>query len=273
MQVLRVLDLLFRAKPRMLIIPGMVFFASSVMSVGTVAQPHSPPIPAARPSLDDAPPIPVARPSLDEERRADRQDQEIHHHHHGAGHSDTEQTAGVDHSAHVHNHNPQKQVRRVGDIDELFVVGVNTKTIDLKSILTPGTIIHFWASWCGPCREEFPELEQFYLEHIQNGETASDFRLITISNDNAVADAEKFIKALGITFPVFWDVDQTTNLAMLGRRSLPSTVMVGGDGRFHRLALGKLEWGFPGLPRIIQATAELRPQVADVSEDGPTISE
>ena len=154
----------------------------------------------------------------------------------------------------------------------MFVVGVNTKSIDLKSVLTPGTIIHFWASWCGPCREEFPELERFYREHVLNGGTANGFRLITISNDSEAVHADKFIQALGTTFPVYWDVDQTTNLAMLGRRSLPSTVMVGGDGKFHRLALGKLEWGFPGLPKIIEATATLRPNVADVSEDYSTIS-
>ena len=257
----------------MLIVPGMVFFASSVMSVGTVAQPHSPPIPAARPSLDDAPPIPVARPSLDDAQKSEQQDDEKRTDNLGNEHSKLKQALNFGYSAHEHKPNPQKQVRRVSDIDELFVVGVNTKSIDLKSILTPGTIIHFWASWCAPCREEFPELEQVDLEHIQNGGTASDFRLITISNDSAKVHADMFVKSLGTTFPVYWDVDQTTNLAMLGRRSLPSTVMVGGDGRFHRLALGKLEWGFPGLPRIIQATAELRPQVADVSEDGPTISE
>ena len=255
----------------MLIVPGMVFLASSVMPVGTIAQPHGPPIPAARPSL--APPIPAARPSLNDAQNSEPQDDKKRTDHLGNEHPKPKPAQVFGHSVHEHKHNPQKQVRKVADIDELFVVGVNTKSIDLKSILTPGTIIHFWASWCGPCREEFPELEQFYLEHVLNGGTANDFRLITISNDSAKVHAEMFIKSLETTFPVYWDVDQTTNLAMLGRRSLPSTVMVGGDGRFHRLALGKLEWGFPGLPRIIQATAALRPKVADVSEGDPTISE
>jgi thiol-disulfide isomerase/thioredoxin len=147
------------------------------------------------------------------------------------------------------------RVNRVAELNDQVVPGINTAPGNLKALLSPGTIVHFWASWCGPCEEEFPQLERFYRTHISEELKAKGVRLITISNDLAAAPAARFIEKHGTTFPVYLDSEQTINLAMVGQRALPSTVMIDADGRFHRLALGKLDWDFARLPDILAATA------------------
>lgn len=151
------------------------------------------------------------------------------------------------------------RVKRVAEMNDQVVPGINTTSGDLKTLLSPGTIVHFWASWCGPCEEEFPQLERFYRTHISEELKAKGVRLITISNDFAVAPATRFIEKHGTTFPVYLDSEQAINLAMVGQRALPATVMIDVDGRFHRLALGKLDWDFPRLPDILAATAARKP--------------
>ena len=155
------------------------------------------------------------------------------------------------------------RVERVGDLEELTVAGINTASGDFKALLLPGTIVHFWASWCGPCEDEFPLLERFYRTHISEDLKAKGIRLITISNDFSADPAARFIKKHGVAFPVYLDTEQETNLAIVGQRGLPSTVLVDAGGRFHRLALGKLDWDFPLLPDILAATATRNPEAGN----------
>jgi thiol-disulfide isomerase/thioredoxin len=163
-----------------------------------------------------------------------------------------------------HNHDSQLtgsavRVNRVSELKDQVVAGINTNSRDLKELLLPGTIVHFWASWCGPCAEEFPELEHFYSTRLSQKLAAKGIRLITISNDFAVAPAARFMEKHGTTFPVYLDTEQTINLALVGQRALPSTVMIDASGRFHRLALGKLDWNFPRLLDVLETTAARKP--------------
>lgn len=159
------------------------------------------------------------------------------------------------------------RVKRVAELNDQVVLGINTTPGNLKALLSPGTIVHFWASWCGPCEEEFPQLERFYRTHISEELKAKGVRLITISNDFSAAPAARFIEKHGTTFPVYLDSEQTINLAMVGQRALPSTVMIDADGRFHRLALGKLDWNFPRLPDILANTAAQKPGAGNGAND------
>ncbi len=267
MEVWRIFGRRTRVGPRICILLYCASWAVTIPAVDAFADSPTVPLPSARPALESA---------QSADHKSDSQDSQtqFHESHEGSG-SEPERAENAWNSAHrgnehQHSVNPQKKVRHINDIDELFVVGVNTDSIDLKTVLSPGTIIHFWASWCRPCAEEIPELERFYRVNILDRAADEGIQLITISNDSKAAHAEWFIKQHDMTFPVYWDFEQTSNLAMIGRRSLPSTVMVGGDGRFHRLALGKLDWAYPDLPKIIETTAALRSNAADIAEDVPT---
>jgi thiol-disulfide isomerase/thioredoxin len=159
------------------------------------------------------------------------------------------------------------RVKRVAELTDKLVLGINTTPGNLKALLSPGTIVHFWASWCGPCEEEFPQLERFYRTHISEELKAKGVRLITISNDFAGAPAARFIEKHGTTFPVYHDSEQTIILEMVGQSALPSTVMIDADGRFHRLALGKFDWDFPRLPDLLAAIAAQKQSAGNSTND------
>jgi peroxiredoxin len=66
-------------------------------------------------------------------------------------------------------------------------------------------VVAFWASWCGPCRLEMPNLIQFYK---RNHSDASDFEVLAVSIDEDPKDAENFATSMKLNFPVLIDPRQ-----------------------------------------------------------------
>jgi len=64
-----------------------------------------------------------------------------------------------------------------------------------------------------------PQLDRFYRTHISEELKAKGIRLIAIRNDFAVAPAAQLIQKHGVSFPIYLDIEQTTNTAMLGQRN------------------------------------------------------
>jgi thiol-disulfide isomerase/thioredoxin len=85
-------------------------------------------------------------------------------------------------------------------------------------------LLSFWASWCGPCRIELPELQKLYTELAGDG-----FVLLTVNVDAAPAYAERFLAQLGISVPVY-RMDQR-DLVNLGVSSLPTNILLDLEGR------------------------------------------
>jgi|KBSMisStaDraftv2_1062788.scaffolds.fasta_scaffold01020_8 peroxiredoxin len=63
-------------------------------------------------------------------------------------------------------------------------------------------VVAFWASWCGPCRLEMPELKKFYRRYHKQ---SSDFEVLAVSIDSDAKDTEAFVNAEKLEFPVVLD--------------------------------------------------------------------
>lgn len=89
------------------------------------------------------------------------------------------------------------------------------------------TIIDFWASWCGPCRAEMPNLVRLYAEQKDNG-----LGIIGISLDNDHSNWENAIKKDGITWLQLSDLQGWDNAAarMYNVNSIPHTIVVDANG-------------------------------------------
>ena len=98
-------------------------------------------------------------------------------------------------------------------------------------------ILNFWASWCLECRAEMPRLESLHLAYAARG--------LAIVGVNAREDARairRHAEELGLTFPLVLDLDGKIN-ALYGVIGLPTTFVVGRDGRAVGFGVGPHGWG------------------------------
>ena len=96
--------------------------------------------------------------------------------------------------------------------------------IDLESVRGRPVLMTFWASWCGPCRQELPELEKLVGELAEEG-----FVLITINMDQTPAMGVRFLQQNDIDVPAY-RMDPRA-LTQLGVKALPTNVLLDREGR------------------------------------------
>ena len=93
-------------------------------------------------------------------------------------------------------------------------------------------LINFWASWCGPCREELPYLEALQQEYADLG-----FTILAINVDEDPAKANVLLNDIPVSFPVLFDSkDKVSKLYQV--KAMPTTVLVDRDGNQRLLHNG-----------------------------------
>ena len=112
----------------------------------------------------------------------------------------------------------------------------DSKTVSLTSLRGHVVLLNFWATWCHECRPEMPVFEQLHREFTTQG-----LRVIGINARERTAAVREYSKELGLTFPLVLDSKGEINRAY-GVVGLPSTLIVGRDGRAVALAVGPREW-------------------------------
>ncbi len=88
-------------------------------------------------------------------------------------------------------------------------------------------VVSFWASWCGPCRMEMPELRAFYNQYHNNG---ANFELLAISLDDNRADPARFALNEKLPFPVLLDLTQQT-AAAYSANAIPTLYVIDETGK------------------------------------------
>ncbi len=98
-------------------------------------------------------------------------------------------------------------------------------------------LIAFWATWCGPCKMELPELEQLYARlKLKN------FNIVGISADQGdVQEVQRFVKELKLTFPILHDLHGEASTAFAAN-ALPSLYLVTPDLKLVGIARGARPW-------------------------------
>ena len=97
------------------------------------------------------------------------------------------------------------------------------------------TIVHFWASWCGPCREELPSLNQFMQRFQPQG-----VRLVSIAADSHVK-VRRFLQQTAVPGKIL--IDQYGRaLRLFGVRGMPSSYILDRNGQVIYRAQAAVDW-------------------------------
>jgi peroxiredoxin len=93
-------------------------------------------------------------------------------------------------------------------------------------------MLNFWATWCGPCKREMPQLNRLYGKYRRSG-----FVLLGVNVDEDRSNAMGVASRLGVQFPVLFDASQAVS-RLYDLRTMPSSVLIDRDGRVRFVHLG-----------------------------------
>ncbi|GJL55583.1 MAG: thioredoxin [Nitrospirales bacterium] len=111
--------------------------------------------------------------------------------------------------------------------------GTVVRSTSLKGRLV---LLNFWATWCGPCKDEMPALGR-----LQEQLHDEDFQLLTITSDLQPEAIKAFLNILSVDFPVLLDETQDVSRTYMAQ-ALPLSVLIGKDGRIIGRAMGPRAW-------------------------------
>ncbi len=93
-------------------------------------------------------------------------------------------------------------------------------------------MINFWASWCGPCRQEMPLLESIYKKYGKMG-----FTMLGVNVEPDSNAANEWLKATPVSFPILYDKDSKVS-KLYDVEGMPSTVIIDRSGKLRKLHRG-----------------------------------
>lgn len=108
-------------------------------------------------------------------------------------------------------------------------------------------VLNFWASWCVECRPEMAVLERLQREFSSRG-----LAIIGVNARENKDVVRRYATELGLTFPLVLDPDGKIN-ALYGVVGLPTTFVVGRDGRAIAFAVGPRQWESAPARALIEA--------------------
>ena len=104
--------------------------------------------------------------------------------------------------------------------------------VSLDQLKGQVVMLNFWASWCGPCRQEMPLLDQMHKRY-----SALGFTLVGVNVEANTADAERWLKDTPVSFPVLFDRDSKVS-KLYDVSAMPSTVFIDRKGNVRYLHRG-----------------------------------
>jgi len=106
---------------------------------------------------------------------------------------------------------------------------VNGAPIKLADYSGKVLVINLWATWCGPCRSEIPELVKLYREFRPQG-----LEIVGLSTENPEASAEgvrQFVSDFSMNYRVGWATSDVAIALMNNRNAIPQSFVIARDGR------------------------------------------
>jgi thiol-disulfide isomerase/thioredoxin len=120
-------------------------------------------------------------------------------------------------------------------------------SVELAHLKGKVVVLNFWATWCGPCKEEMPAFER-----LRQQLDPERFALLTITTDLQREGIRHFLASLHVRLPVLFDEDQAVSQAYLVR-ALPTTMFIDQRGMLIGRAVGPRDWDAPNAVQALQS--------------------
>ncbi|MDQ4076232.1 MAG: TlpA family protein disulfide reductase [Chloroflexota bacterium] len=131
---------------------------------------------------------------------------------------------------------------RVGEPAPTFrLPTMDGRVLDLEEMEGKAVIVNFWATWCGPCRVEMPELQAAYERFHDHG--LEIIGVEVASSGNAEQSAE-FLQEVGVSFPTYRDENNLMEDQYIKRPALPTTVFIDRQGIVRFVQIGPMTEAF-----------------------------
>ena len=133
----------------------------------------------------------------------------------------------------------QGEASIAGTRAENFPLQLDGKPGHLSDLRGKVVVLNFWASWCPPCIEEMPALNQLQQRIAGRGGV-----VLGVSIDEDPAAYEKFLKEQGVVFPT-WRAPSTKIMHDYGTSLIPDTYVIDRHGRIARKFVSAQKWNSP----------------------------
>ncbi len=154
--------------------------------------------------------------------------------------------------------------------DQFFLVGVGSRAPDFSASTLDAepeirgisdyrgdvVLLNIWATWCGPCRVEMPEIQALYSTFRPEG-----FRVVAVSIDNPGMEhaIRGFVRDYGLTFDILYDPSGEIQRTYQSS-GVPETLIIGRDGVIRKKVIGAIRWNSEANKALVrQLLAEPRP--------------
>ena len=120
------------------------------------------------------------------------------------------------------------------------------QTVALAELRGRVVLLTFWTTWCAECRPEMPQFESLHHDFAAQG-----LAVLGVNVREGTGAMAQYAQELGLTFPLVVDLQGriTTAYGVIG---LPTTFLIGRDGRAVALATGPRAWGSAPARTLIQ---------------------
>jgi cytochrome c biogenesis protein CcmG/thiol:disulfide interchange protein DsbE len=125
-----------------------------------------------------------------------------------------------------------------------FSLADNVNSIRLANYRGKVVLLNFWASWCGPCIQELPSLQQFHREH-------PEYPILAVSVDEDEDAYRRFLVNRHVDFITVWDPKETAS-TKYKTTGWPETFVIDRQGRVRRRFIGATDWNDPEIARFLK---------------------
>ena len=134
---------------------------------------------------------------------------------------------------------------------DFILKDIEGKAVSLSQFKGKPVLLNFWATWCGPCKEELPSMQRLHEAALSNG----DIQIVAVSIDrDNLKKVLQYAENLNLSFPILLDPDRIARKPYFVR-GLPTSYLIDADGKLQGFISGARNWDSPAARQVFRLLA------------------